>query len=1374
MEPVEIDIVLNQNVSQEADKASQGVSGISQASQEATRALEAQVQRQLQVLSKLNKSLDDLEKRTVKDTTQMDVTQVDATMQRIDNLRGMIADTRNDLVSMRVDAEKINAVVAQMAEQYAVVQAAIQRMKEEGKTTSPLMSNMKEEQQVLTDAIGRVGAQTDELKAKMSGLGVATKEEFDQARRAVKQQSEEVKNLKAEILQMEKEIKSQPPGRARDGMEKNLEGVRQQYAGAVVDLDRMKIKQDELQISSRRLTEQMEGLRDKMIKLRLEGGKNTKEYKELEELYRRLSSEAAGVRFDARDDGNIQGVVQGVSGLAGVLTAGTGVMGLFNSKTEQMERLQARLQSMIAITIGLQEANNLVNRQGAFQTQILSKANLAYASAVSYLNTQLGLSVVASRALVASGIGAIIAAVGLAAVAYSDWNKRQKESKDLQEKMTKVALESQKSIQEQVTKVQSLERILKDSNAANIDRSNALLELKGIMPGYNAMLSSEGDLIADNTGALNRYIDKIKSAAKAKIAADNAVKAEQTLSDFVSGLSKSEQDLLVKGDNGLLSSERMFAYNTLSAQRKGLKDEVDKWNKILDDAQSTGVDKVEQGTKAYWETVQKNAQASIEAMKDTQKGSKAWNDAVTAYNNATKRLKTFDIKGTHKTEETQKEKQEKADATLSKMSLDYDTKIEAARAAAIKKGRDQRLADARADFQRANNQLEKDLIAIDELEKITGRPATQQREKNKELSTAVEVKYNAEIDTINAASSKALDDIFRSVNAAFRSELDRSIADINSYYDDVITKATQEGATLEQLSYLRLAQTKEIEQAQRDEKIKTIDFDAEVATMQMQIADKLYLFEADRQAALINIQRDAARKRLDVMREQYAASPTPDLARDIELAELQLQLMGKTLEDLNTSKLAEISALAQSIAKLGQSLKGASGALGQVGEMLSAAASGADDVLAVFEKGASTVDLVSAGVSGLATLFAMVSEQTKANKEAQDEYTAAILESEQAARMAGIAAQAYEQRNMFGVENPYAKAIASMREYTTAMGMLRQAAIDLEAGKVQVGTTKDVSGSNIMTGAGAGAAVGGAIGSIVPFIGTAIGAAIGGLIGAGVGALTKKTVPVFESLSKKYGQIFDPDTFAINPKILNDYARLDDATKQLVDNWQEIQDAALEAQEQMQDTLTQLSGDIGQQLSDSLVDAFRNGDVYDAVDSFHDKITSTIEDIIAQLVFVAAFGDIFDELGERFIASFDPGGDQSIVDDMMWFDKEYQNRLAAYEQAMKDAQQAGKDMGYDFFTPTSSRTGTQGAISSASQESISELSGGVLALRSAVADIRNMQRDELEIHRAAFAVFVRISDNTEYCRYLERMNSSVEELLLSIDEIRSRGIKTIL
>lgn len=1395
MEPVEIEIRMKQNVAEESEKASKGVNGIGAASDKATRELEAQVQRQLITIDKINKALDQLEKRaSVKPTTGVDAAQVDATMARIGNLRQMLTEASAELVTMRVDAEKINAVVATMVQQYRQVEQAIKKTQAAGKSGSPAMDSLKEEQRVIVDALGDTGTEAERTFAKMSGLGLATKDAFDQARKSVKQQSDVVKNLKTDLDSMQKAYDGMDGGKQKDALGGELEATRKQYAGAVVDLDRMKVKQDELQISSRRLTEQMEGLRDKMIKLRLEGKENTAEYRQLEELYKRLAAESAAVRFGGQDKSKVQGLVQGVTGLSGALTAGVGVMGLFNGKSEDMEKIQARLQSMIAITIGLQEAHNLIDKQGAFYAMYLGKAKLFLSSANLKLATSLGISTAAATALMAAlTLGASVAIVGLIALI----SKMSSKSAEAAQSLRQINEKAAEGASEPIVMFKKLQKSWSDlgSDLASkqqyiIDNADAFKEL-GVQVG--SVDEAENLFVTHADTFIDSIIKRAMAAAIMDVAAEKYKKALDKMFD-----AESMPDKVLRNT----TSPFLIQYGKADLQNVDNTDKTKKLNQADSELKSVGVTlstmindalkatasaddelvkagirtagKIAVGTKPYWEQMQKNYLATINSMSDKDVGSKKWVDAVKNYKNATAKVALFDIKGNDSKAKTAAEKLLNANDSLTKMSLDYDAKIEAARAAAIKNGRSNRLADAKSDFEKQKTQLEKDLIAIGKLEEVTGKPATEQRDKNKELGTAIEQQYQAKVTSINEVADRALADIMSDAKSNFQGELDRNLTSIENYYDDILLKATEEGATEEQLNTLRNQRFQDRARARRDEAMKNIDFELDIEKRRIEMSDKTYLFQADRQKDLVKAERDATVKRLALLEAQYKSTPKPELGRDIKSAKLSLDEFDETLKDLDVSKLEEIAALAQSLSKLGSSLSKTGGALGEIGDILTGVTSSADDIMTSFKKSSSTMDKISAGISGLADLYSMVADQIAANKAEQDEWTAAIKESQQAARMARIEQEAYQQSNIFGVENPYAKVMASVKQYMTAMKELNDYSKEMESGKVQTGTKKVISAGNIAKGAGAGAAVGAAVGSIIPVVGTAVVGLIGGLIGAAigaaVGAATTKVVPVFKSLKETYGKVI-MDDMSLNPKILQDYDKLDETTKAMVDNWEEIKTKAKEAQEEMNAALTELGDDLGTKLSDSLVEAFRNGDVYDAIDDFHAKITSTIEDIIAQLIFAAAFGDLFAELGDRFKESFAIGGDGSIVDDLMWFDSTYKGRLDAYNTGMKQMQEQGKALGYDFFTSDTQRTGTSKGVSTASQESISELSGGVLAMRNMLAEMRNMQRDELAIMRMINTVLDAIEENTAYCRLLETMETNMDKMANAIDDMNVRGIK---
>lgn len=435
----------------------------------------------------------------------------------------------------------------------------------------------------------------------------------------------------------------------------------------------------------------------------------------------------------------------------------------------------------------------------------------------------------------------------------------------------------------------------------------------------------------------------------------------------------------------------------------------------------------------------------------------------------------------------------------------------------------------------------------------------------------------------------------------------------------------------------------------------------------------------------------------------------------IDWAKLGKDLMDDALNDEQQAVKAIQNAadeVGDSFSELGSMLEGFEGVLGDIGKTLSAIGSNASTIGKAFSGSMTTPEAYSAAISGTIQLLGMVFTSIQQNKKAEEEWNLTIEKTAMKYKMLQLAALDYKQQNIFGVENPYKKAIDGAYQYAESMKAVNEQVAALQAGQVQTGTKKVVDWGNVGKGAAIGAGAGAAVGSIIPGIGTAIGAAIGAAIGLITGALSTKVVPVFENLQEHYGELFNPDTYELNQQLLADYDKLDEATKQIVDNWEEIIAKAKEAEEQMRQNFSDLAGDIGNQLSEALVNAFRNGNLYSAIDDFHKKMTSTIEDILSQLVFSATFGAMFDELEERMMDSFRAGGDQDITDDLVWMEEEYQNSLDQYNNAMEQVKQALESLGYNVFSGGEQQQNAKaGAFQTMSQDTAGELNGRFTAFQ---------------------------------------------------------------
>lgn len=443
----------------------------------------------------------------------------------------------------------------------------------------------------------------------------------------------------------------------------------------------------------------------------------------------------------------------------------------------------------------------------------------------------------------------------------------------------------------------------------------------------------------------------------------------------------------------------------------------------------------------------------------------------------------------------------------------------------------------------------------------------------------------------------------------------------------------------------------------------------------------------------------------------------------------------------------------------------------------------------------STSDAITSGFSGASQILGVIIGQAAANKKAQEEWNAVIAEGVHQASLLKIETLAYKDSNVFGVENPYSKAIAGANQYGAAMGEMSQAAIKLEAGQVQTGTKKVANGANIVAAAAGGAVIGAAIGGgILSVPAAVIGGVVGGLIGL---FAAKKSVPVFESLKKQYGEIYNKDTFELNPKILADYGKLDAATKQLVDNWKELKEAAKAAQDEMLANFKALAGDLGTSLADSIINAFRNGKLDAAIDEFHTKVGDVIADLIYQMLFAQFMQPFFDKAQEGFNNSFgvmtdantgklrqmtdaeklttDASGkliaDYTITDDLDTLGNNIVGGVAGLDSAMSEADQMLKDKGYanglGGSKGAASRTASSKGFTAMSQDSADELNGRFTAMQGHTFSINEGVKILTANSAGILKHLAGIESNTGR---LEAIENGIGAIKGGIDDINLKGI----
>ena len=199
----------------------------------------------------------------------------------------------------------------------------------------------------------------------------------------------------------------------------------------------------------------------------------------------------------------------------------------------------------------------------------------------------------------------------------------------------------------------------------------------------------------------------------------------------------------------------------------------------------------------------------------------------------------------------------------------------------------------------------------------------------------------------------------------------------------------------------------------------------------------------------------------------------------------------------------------------------------------------------------------------------------------------------------------------------------------------------------------------------------------------------------------------------------------------------------------------------MRDNFSDLSGDLGDKLKSSLVAAFKNGELYGAIDDFHGKMTSTIEDIVSSLVFSAVFSDMFTDLESDFMASFKgPNADNNIVDDLMRFSETYKQGLADYDEQMKAAQAYLRSQGYDVWQSDQRTAQTRTGIT-ATQDSVNEGNARLTTIQSHTFELKEDVREIKSQHAAV------VQNTAAILEHVQGIHSDTNDMRQTLSEVKT-------
>lgn len=243
----------------------------------------------------------------------------------------------------------------------------------------------------------------------------------------IAEQREQVRYVEQCLKDLRRQYDRLGPGKAQAEMRAEIDACTQALNEDKAVLAGLRSEHEKNAATARGLTMELRQLQGAMAKMRLEGRQNSQEYQTMAQRAALLQDTLGDLRTQtkilAHDNSGLQGLMSGVNGVSGAFTMATGIMGAFASENENLVKVQTRVQSVLAITMGLQQVMNALNKDSAFRLVTVVKMKNMLTAANTRLATSLGISTAAASALMATltlGLSAVVTGLIVLWDRYSD------------------------------------------------------------------------------------------------------------------------------------------------------------------------------------------------------------------------------------------------------------------------------------------------------------------------------------------------------------------------------------------------------------------------------------------------------------------------------------------------------------------------------------------------------------------------------------------------------------------------------------------------------------------------------------------------------------------------------------------------------------------------------------------------------------------------------------------------------------------------------------------------------------------------------------------------------------------------------------------
>lgn len=560
----------------------------------------------------------------------------------------------------------------------------------------------------LSDGLDKAGRSATSLGDKVTLSADQVKAKIAEQKAVIKQVEDDLKNL-------EKQSSKMAPGREHAQLQAEIiacKKVLDEEKTALADVEK---EYEQTRASSKRLSMQLREMQDAMAKMRLEGKQTSPEYQKLAAEAANLADTIGDLRTQtnilANDDAGLQGVMSGVSGLAGGFTVATGVMGVFASENEDLIKIQTKVQSVMAITMGLQQVMNALNKDSAFRLVTVARAKDMLTAANVRLATALGISNAAATALMATlTLGLSLVVTGLV-IAWNKYSDAQAKAAEKAAEMVDIEKNGRAEMIKARVEIENTKRALKDFTGSKEQEKSKVEELNrkyGETFGYYKTIAEWYDVLQEKG---EDYIQMLFLQAKAQSLVGKAVEADEKVAKI-----KATPEGDVEGSMGWLSRLGLYMAQGESAGQIDAQKLIKQHN---EEAKEAAIKAAEDEKQAYLDEAAK-LQDDLIALKSKKKLGDYVPDPKTP--------------------------KEKPENNLAELEAKARLKIEEQNLALRQEGYDKQRAQAKLEFEKEKQRIEKEekdrLALYDKLKKAGVKVSPEQKE---------EIAYQAGIQKVKAA-----------------------------------------------------------------------------------------------------------------------------------------------------------------------------------------------------------------------------------------------------------------------------------------------------------------------------------------------------------------------------------------------------------------------------------------------------------------------------------------------------------------------------------------------------------------------------------------------------------------------------------------------